>query len=801
MKLPSLQNILFSPVSFIGWIFVSLNLYFSYILYHVNSYKILWLCGGITILVLVDLFRNQSLPKHLSISKYWKTLFILLIPLIATLPGIALYSGKYNFYFPIEFTSNLLVLLWIGYLFRNTKNTTHIETLIFLLSLSVIYASGWAFLEKAGLYLDPVDRVKSTHGNINYFAGFLIILNPLFLIFSFPQKIEKDPSQYKLSFSKVNFYYFATFLIGNIALLLTQTRAALAAALLAYSIVILLSIIFIFSKNTKKLVIIIGTVIVIGFITTIAVLFIFQDVPQIKRILSIFTYDAWKARIIPWEAAVASIKNAPLMGYGLGSSYTLFFEYVKNSSRLLVGERSFNHAHSELLEFLQEAGIIGLICFLFVWGFIFWTLFRSIQNKKLSVTLRLVAIGCFGGFIAYHFQSLFSVAPRMLVVKLPLYTLIALTFIIYWIGVKENTEDTTEESKIPSTRLKIAIPNLLILCVVYFLFAPWANSMFEKIQITKSSTRRYSLLQKLEKQAQKGFAAKNVYTLNELALLQLSYNQPTITDTFHKIDQQIPYFRNVPFLKAIYAYKQKNYPQSLKLALAAQKRDLYQSKNIHLLAILAIRFKKSDLFLNQVGLITKKLYINNFTANISDRKEVRFKIVKKGKPFEIVEKKNEAFVSWNGDFLNYIISHLSQIAREESLSQQQRALFFKYLEDHFSQANFFQLETKKKISAQIAQQVSLALKKYNQLNSQQQFESRRLNATYRKKKQFTYPLKRKLLDQELAKKQILLAEKYKEQTTPFIKTLEANTDWSVYLKRKAFLYSLITSIGRWGFPI
>ena len=59
-------------------------------------------------------------------------------------------------------------------------------------------------------------------------------------------------------------------------------------------------------------------------------------------------------RLFSWESAVNSIIDAPILGYGPGTSYQLYFDFRNPNFRLFTGESSFRHAHSEILELLQE---------------------------------------------------------------------------------------------------------------------------------------------------------------------------------------------------------------------------------------------------------------------------------------------------------------------------------------------------------------------------------------------------------------------------------------------------------------
>ena len=67
------------------------------------------------------------------------------------------------------------------------------------------------------------------------------------------------------------------------------------------------------------------------------------------------------------------------MEWGLLMVY--FFQFIDPASRNLWGQRSYNHAHSEWLEYLVEGGIFGYICFFLFFGdMFFYNLVKNIYQ-------------------------------------------------------------------------------------------------------------------------------------------------------------------------------------------------------------------------------------------------------------------------------------------------------------------------------------------------------------------------------------------------------------------------------------
>ncbi len=377
-----------SPLFIQGLIFFLVNVSTSHMFYQVNTYKIVLVILGVTLLTVIPSKTDFNIP--------WRIWCVISVPLIATFPGLIWYGGAFNYSFRYELATNLVLILWLIYLYHNTRHEKDLNILLIFISLTVIYASCYAILIGA-------ERAKATFGNANYFAGFLIIVLPILLTQALPN------SENKL----INLFYGIAFILGTIALLLTQTRAAIVAFLISLILVGFLYCTQILKKYRLRILILISCII-------ITILSIGQ------RFTELLTSQAWLSRIKPWEVAITSIKASPIIGYGLGSSYNLYFLFrdPKRSSR------SYNHVHSEILEYLQEGGLVGLIIFILFWSYLIYLLVKLLRNPKTSLIQLRLGIGITGSLLAYHIHSSVSLSARMMVVKLPLYTLIGLVLVL-----------------------------------------------------------------------------------------------------------------------------------------------------------------------------------------------------------------------------------------------------------------------------------------------------------------------------------------------------------------------------------
>ena len=449
MKLSNVITFIKAPVFFAGLLFLIVNLHVSYQFYHANSYKILVVLLGVSCLILIQVFGFRPVFDKL----FFRHFGLILLPLVATVPGILAYQGEYNYNFQYEFVINIVLILWVVYLILGIKIEKDFNILLQFLGITIIYVLLRGILERFGwdpfLGNEPVNRIKVTFGNVNYLAGFITVLIPVFLALSLPISKVKEKT-----WLKDHSFYLIIFLCGLIILFLTKTRAAWGASLISIVSIIIMTFLVFYPNYRKLLTILMGTSGIIGF-GVLLFLYLNHDqsvfiseLTTTLRLKSIFTGEAFWGRFLSWEAAYTSILSSPIIGFGLGSSYNLYFMFKNPEARLFWSDQSYNHVHSEILEFTQEAGIVGVIILGFFWIVIFRQLYL-VFTKSENLFYRKLALGIAGGLIAYGIQSLFSVAPRMMVTKLPVYTLIAICFCLYIIYLKES-----DNFKLKSDRLK-----------------------------------------------------------------------------------------------------------------------------------------------------------------------------------------------------------------------------------------------------------------------------------------------------------------------------------------------------------
>ena len=307
-----------------------------------------------------------------------------------------------------------------------------------------------------------------------------------------------------MEFPQKQIFYFLAFGLASISLLLTETRAAYFATFVGLVFASFVWLLYHTEKNRRIKIILVGGIFGAVSFLMIALLAIFQEhIPYIQEIRStriggLLSARVWAARTMSWQAAYDSIVSSPIIGYGLGSSYNLFFLFRKPDARLFWTEHSYNHVHSELLEFTQEGGLLGLVLLIGFWITIGVMLFKVFRTTDKDIKRRL-AIGIGSGLIAYGVHSLFSVAPRMMVTRLPVFTLVGLAFVLH---LQRSDEDNKSRIQLKNFLL-VTIPLISLVIMSWYLYLPWIKRQNETV-IFQSSRQSLLKIEKFEKNRKNG---------------------------------------------------------------------------------------------------------------------------------------------------------------------------------------------------------------------------------------------------------------------------------------------------------
>lgn len=181
-----------------------------------------------------------------------------------------------------------------------------------------------------------------------------------------------------------NIFSWCSFFIFTLALIMTQTRAAYIAYLVAVSIIILYGFIkgLKSKQEIKKLLL---ATLIFSAILIIAVIIVPEDFfERVLWMLDLSSDPSWQPRLVNWQSHINLWKASPLLGWGPDKT-ALTYNYVEN----------------EWLMVLRRYGLLGIVTFLCIWLAFIIGLTRIRRNNNTeettfySISLQSAIVGYF----------------------------------------------------------------------------------------------------------------------------------------------------------------------------------------------------------------------------------------------------------------------------------------------------------------------------------------------------------------------------------------------------------------------
>ncbi|MEK7309060.1 MAG: O-antigen ligase family protein, partial [Nitrospirota bacterium] len=293
---------------------------------------------------------------------------------------------------------------WVIYLniFVLVSFLMNIDTLFNILKHKVDFLNDiYILLQKVGYrgtgdssFFRPLGRI----GNAAFLAAYLLLTMLISMILAFNAK--------RLWLKAV---YAAAIGLNLLFVYFTATRGAMLALVIG---IISFSLFYVFGKaetGQDRLLRKISAAVLVGVALLSILFFVFRDSSLIKqnptfsRISTISTSDTTtQLRLITWSMAWEGIKERPVLGWGQENFPHIYTKYF--NPRLYGLETWIDHAHNVVLDWLVNAGFIGLLFYLGIFGMAFYILWSAFANKTISKTLAFTIIS---GLVVYFFQNLF----------------------------------------------------------------------------------------------------------------------------------------------------------------------------------------------------------------------------------------------------------------------------------------------------------------------------------------------------------------------------------------------------------
>ena len=210
--------------------------------------------------------------------------------------------------------------------------------------------------------------------------------------------------------------YLALMVIG---LILSQSRMGNTAFFASMSISGLLGL-FLFRNASRSVIILFASLLVID----IFLMGTFFGIDKVQQRLQGTSLDT-EERLVVNDLSLKIIEAQPLLGTGLGTYYTAFPQYRDENVGL-----PYIHAHSDLIEFPSELGLLGVLPLMLLVLSSFIAAIR-LQVKNRSRLLRAMGFASSMGIIAIMLHSLTDFNLQVFANAATFMVLLALPFICF----------------------------------------------------------------------------------------------------------------------------------------------------------------------------------------------------------------------------------------------------------------------------------------------------------------------------------------------------------------------------------
>ena len=421
------------------------------------------------------------------------------VSFFAVSPALAFFSTIERQDGVIQYGFWVLYFLMLIYAFKEKRDWKIFFSVFIITALLVSVYAWFNFINQ--------DRLHGVFGNPSYMAAYLIFAIGFCFIAYWKKFFEEK---------FLNIGFLVTSLFFTATVVFTQTRGAYLALAGAAFLFCLLVILFL-NKQNKKLAIASGVFLGVGLLLAIG-LFLAKDVGFVKNniILSRVTEVAqfWEVgsireRILTWQIALKSFSEKPVLGYGPENFPIAFNKYY--DYRIGRGDPWFDRAHNQPLEILATGGAVLFSFYIFLLGFVFYSIFKIYKNDKiLSFILASV-------FFAYIIQGLFLFDT--LPVFLGLFPFLA--FIVYVRQNQGNAENLNLKQEKKSSNFvfkygKVILISTGIICAIGIYSTVWAPYKANALALEFLALTTYGHYDQSIIPAQKSFSINSPYTFWEI---------------------------------------------------------------------------------------------------------------------------------------------------------------------------------------------------------------------------------------------------------------------------------------------
>jgi len=402
---------------------------------------------GTFFMVWYSLYKDKiNLKKHLVFIAF---IIFLLIQILAAILGVNASHSWFSNFERMDGLLNIVSLTLYFLLLINTFKTTKDWLWIFRVSIiTSLLVVAYEVLGRLGWSGGSIIPHSSGTIGSTLFLGSYLMFNVFFTLMVF--YIDRN------KYWKI--FYFLAILSNVIFIFINASRSSIIGLIVGLGIIMM----FMFFRGSKK--------IKISFISLVIIFLSFvglviaqkdsawvQNIYFLERLTKISSADSsTNNRLLTWQVSLKAIYDKPILGYGPDNAVYAVDKYYNPE----ISEQWFDRAHNFVLDHLLNAGLLGLLSFLFIFALAYKSAWYYLK-KHYFVGASLIAL-----VTAYLVSNLFTFDS--LVTWLPL--ILTLAFIDFLAA-------SDREEKILEMPLVLRKGKQIILFIVFILFSAYAYFM------------------------------------------------------------------------------------------------------------------------------------------------------------------------------------------------------------------------------------------------------------------------------------------------------------------------------------
>jgi O-antigen ligase len=293
----------------------------------------------------------------------------------------------------------LVFYLMVNHVTTEERATTLVCVLIATTTVMALYGLSQSFMYGIDF------RVRGTMDSKMTFAGLLMLVDLMALAQLLPRT-----HRWQLVWT------IPALLLITAALLMTQTRSAWCGLIAGCCVIIGLR------KKILLLAVPLGALVVLLL------------VPQTIKIRALSIADrreiTAQERLSMWSSGVRIIRDHPWTGVGLGAMAQTYAHYREPDSPV-DPKRRLGHLHNNIIQIAAERGLLGLACWLWIWGaygYHTWRIYRRLEPEYRQA--KALVAGSMASVIGFQIEGLFEYTFGDSEVITLTYFLMALPFVV-----------------------------------------------------------------------------------------------------------------------------------------------------------------------------------------------------------------------------------------------------------------------------------------------------------------------------------------------------------------------------------